>query len=110
MVHLCRSRELQSTIAGTSEHEMSMWPLPIPKGSDEVSESQATAILAHLKAGHTLTPREALNLFQCNRLAARIRELREAGYDIRTDMIVLPSGKRVAQYRLVWQPQLRLVG
>ena len=74
------------------------------------AQSQTTAILAHLKAGHTLTALEALELFGCMRVGARILELREAGHDIRTDMIVLPSGKRVAQYRLVWQPQLRLVG
>ena len=40
--------------------------------------SQAQRIADHLKAGHTLTPLEALDLFGCNRLAARIHDINTA--------------------------------
>ncbi len=41
------------------------------------TDSQAAAILSHLQAGNSITPRDALQLFGCMRLAARIAELRE---------------------------------
>ena len=49
--------------------------------------TQSDAILAHLKSGRPLTPAEALGKFGCARLAARIYDLRQAGYDIRDDLI-----------------------
>ena len=49
--------------------------------------TQTTAILAHLKSGRPLTPQGALRLYGCLRLAARVFELRQAGYDIRDDLI-----------------------
>lgn len=39
-------------------------------------------ILRYLKAGHTICDDEARTLFNCNRLGARIYELREKGHDI----------------------------
>jgi Helix-turn-helix domain len=62
--------------------------------------SQSSRILAHLQAGHTLTPIEALNRFNCFSLSQRITELRRRGYQIITTMVDVPSGKRVAEYRL----------
>lgn len=41
-------------------------------------------ILRYLKSGHTICDDEARTLFNCNRLGARIYELREAGHDIGT--------------------------
>ena len=61
--------------------------------------SQADAILAHLKAGHSLTPLDALDRFGCFRLAARIDELRAAGYRIDIEMRSA-GGKRYGVYRL----------
>lgn len=61
--------------------------------------SQTARILAHLKSGRPLTPLEALRRFGSFRLGARICELREAGYRIRT-RLVKRNGKRVAEYRL----------
>lgn len=58
--------------------------------------TQSEAILAHLKQGHTLTPIDALNLFGCFRLAARIIELRRLGYNIVTE-----GDKNYAVYRLI---------
>jgi hypothetical protein len=64
------------------------------------TKSQRDAILAHLQEGRTLTALEALDRFGCNRLAARIGELKAAGWDIRSRMIEIDSGKHVAEYRL----------
>lgn len=62
------------------------------------SASQNKRIAAWLNAGHRITQLEALNLFQCFRLASRIHDLRDMGYDIKMERITTPSGKRVAQY------------
>lgn len=59
--------------------------------------SQTTRILAHLKAGKKLTPLQGLQKFGTLRLGARILELRQAGYDIKTRM-VRKGRSRVAQY------------
>ena len=41
--------------------------------------TQAGRILAYLREGHRITALEALELFQCFRLAARVHELRREG-------------------------------
>lgn len=61
--------------------------------------TQTDAILAHLRAGHEITPLEALERFGCMRLAARIADLRGAGHDIET-RDVSRNGKTFAAYRL----------
>lgn len=61
--------------------------------------SQCDDILAHLKTG-PISAMEALNRYGCFRLAARIKDLREQGYEIETHDLVLPNGKTVAQYFL----------
>lgn len=61
--------------------------------------NQTDLILAHLKRGESITPLEALNLYGCFRLGARIDDLRNKGYEIQTDMV--PSnGKRFARYSM----------
>ena len=62
--------------------------------------SQTNEILKFLKAGRTITPIIALNLFGCMRLAARILEIRDMGYNVLTTTITA-NGKRFAGYRLV---------
>ena len=62
--------------------------------------TQNEAILAALKKGKRLTPLDALCEFGCNRLAARILDLRQAGHDIRSQM-VKRGIKQVASYWLV---------
>lgn len=65
------------------------------------TESQETAILQYLKEGKTLTQLEALPLFNCFRLGARVHRLvHERGIPIKSRMITLPNNKRVAQYSL----------
>lgn len=62
--------------------------------------SQARNIIAHLKSVGPLTALDALNLFGCFRLAARIGELRGDGHDIQVQSVTMPNGKTVAQYSL----------
>lgn len=60
--------------------------------------SQADQILAALLAGERITPLDALERFRCFRLAARINDLRKAGYDIKREDYETESGKTVARY------------
>ncbi len=62
--------------------------------------TQRARILEFLKRGKTLTALSALHLFGCNRLAARIHELREQGFQVRGDMVRTSTGKRIGRYWL----------
>jgi hypothetical protein len=61
--------------------------------------SQSQWILKTLEH-RPLTPLEALEGCGCFRLAARIKDLRQQGHDIKTKSLILPDGKVVAQYTL----------
>ena len=60
------------------------------------TESQNTQIIAYLLQGYTLTPLEALQRFRCLRLAARISNLRDDGWEISTTR----HGNEYATYKL----------
>ena len=62
--------------------------------------SQKHEILSYLRGHDTITPLEALGVLGVYRLAARIGELRDEGYDIKTVMKRDPKGKPFAQYSL----------
>lgn len=62
--------------------------------------TQAQAILADLEAGLLVTPLDALERHGCFRLAARVADLRKAGYPVVTGALRLANGKHVAAYRL----------
>ena len=63
------------------------------------TDSQNALIKGWLLNGHSLTTLEALNMFGCFRLAARIENLRTAGMDIKTEIVTI-NDKRVARYYL----------
>jgi HAMP domain-containing protein len=42
---------------------------------------------------------EALNLFACFRLAARVQELRDVGHEVKSQLIKI-NNKRIAEYWL----------
>lgn len=66
------------------------------------SRSQNALIADYLRQGNSITPIEALNLFGCMRLGARIADLKDRyNMHILTTMVTTPSGKRVASYKLV---------
>lgn len=62
------------------------------------SATQCELILDYLQDGNTLTSLEALKMFGCMRLASRIHDLRDRGYDIKNETIKVNSGKRVTRY------------
>ena len=61
---------------------------------------QSAMILNFLKSGGSLTPIEALQKFQCFRLAARMNDLRNKGYVIETEILKDDNGKSYASYSL----------
>lgn len=61
--------------------------------------SQNVKILKHLMNRKTLNPIQAMTMFGCMRLAARIKNLRNAGYVIISETIN-KNGKRFSQYRM----------
>lgn len=63
--------------------------------------SQAGQILRHLQTQGPLTSLDALRLFGCARLAARVADLRNKGYAIRSRMVTVGANKRVSEYSLV---------
>lgn len=67
--------------------------------------SQTQWVLQALRNG-PLTAMEALDGCNCFRLAARIKDLRDAGYAIDTRHHTLPSGKTIAVYHLMQQREL----
>ncbi|MGJ1414113.1 helix-turn-helix domain-containing protein [Sphingobacterium multivorum] len=53
----------------------------------------------YLQSGKSLSPLEALNMFNCLRLGARISDLRKEGHNIQTTYN--KKGKRYAKYILI---------
>lgn len=62
--------------------------------------SQEQQILKALKKGRRITPLDALTEWGCFRLGGRIYDLKQKGYNIKTDLVQSSSGKTFAQYRL----------
>lgn len=58
-------------------------------------------LLLQERAGLGLTALESLQLAGTMRLAARVKDLRDDGYSIDTEIIETPGGDHVARYRLV---------
>lgn len=67
---------------------------------NEKKQCQADEILRYLSFGYTLTPWEALGMFGCMRLGARIYELKRQGHAIKKEMTRTARGKWVAKYSL----------
>lgn len=61
--------------------------------------SQSDKILRHLKRHKGITKLQMLHLYGVMNGGGRILELRRS-HDIRTEMITVPSGKRVARHIL----------
>lgn len=61
--------------------------------------SQAQQILDHMERGEAITPLDALRLYGCFRLAARVADLRDSGHTIDRQLI-RKDGKTYAEYRL----------
>lgn len=62
-------------------------------------KSQNALIIDFLKRNDSINPIQALTLFSCFRLAARIGDLKDDGYEIVSE-IKNKNGKKYAEYRL----------
>lgn len=62
--------------------------------------TQKANILAHLQAGKSITPLQALKQFGCFRLADIVYKLRGDGHQIITNDLPIKKGTIVAEYRL----------
>jgi hypothetical protein len=62
-------------------------------------ESQNALIKGWLLNGHSITSLDALNMFGCFRLSARIANLKDQGMNITTEMVEI-NDKRIAKYSL----------
>ena len=63
-------------------------------------QNQCERIHKFLKKGGVLSPLKALNMFGCNRLAARIHDLRAVGVPIKSHLVCLKGDTRFAVYYL----------
>jgi len=64
------------------------------------TESQSQAILRYMRSGYEITSLEALKLFNCMRLAARIADIKDMGIDIADRWITRDDGVRFKAYRV----------
>lgn len=69
--------------------------------NEKQSQSQNARILAYMQKGGRITSLEALARFNCLRLSARIKDLRDCGHEIHAEFIEVSSGKREKQYFMV---------
>ena len=63
------------------------------------TETQSDQILNYLQSGKAITPIDALNMFGCFRLGARVYDLKQKGHIIKTE-IIRKDGKNYASYSL----------
>ena len=71
--------------------------------TDPSKQSQTAQILRYLRAGESLTAIDALNMFGCLRLAARMNDIKREllpNETIVRDWVKTSAGKRVAKYSL----------
>lgn len=72
--------------------------------------TQTEQILRHLETEGSITPLEALDIYGCFRLAARIGEIKET-HEIISEPWKTPGGATVSRYRLassIMQTELAL--
>ena len=62
------------------------------------SQSQESKILDHMLRGHRITGMDALNLYGCFRLPARIADIQKRGFPVQSEFITTDTGKRVKAY------------
>ena len=62
-----------------------------------MKKAQTDRIRMYLETGKSLTPMDALVRFNCFRLAARVKDLRDQGVNIRSEL-VHKDGKKYSRY------------
>ncbi len=84
---------MEETIATHNLHQEE-----IKNGVPKVS--QEAGILQYLQAGGTLTPMDALRLFNCWALSSRTADLRKKGYNIISKLETGENNKTYARYSM----------
>ena len=64
------------------------------------SSSQTQRILEYMLQGHSITPLDALRLFNSMRLGARIADIKAKGYLVYSEFVETENGKKVKKYHL----------
>lgn len=64
----------------------------------ESCQSQESKILDYMLTGHKITGIDALELFNCFRLPARIADIVKRGFPVQSEFIITNTGKRVKAY------------
>jgi hypothetical protein len=64
--------------------------------------SQTNLIKKHLQSGRSITPLQALSMYGCLRLGARIYDLKREGLDIDSHL-VRQNGKQFSEYFIAKQ-------
>jgi len=68
--------------------------------------TQTEQILNHLETKGTITPLDALKLYGCMRLGARIYDIRKLGYNIRSCLVEHENASgEVKRYKQYWLAQ-----
>ena len=80
------------------ENQLELIPTTDPAAPISAA-SQAGKILRYLQNGGALTALDALSKFECMRLAARIKDIRDAGYPVISEPVECHS-KTYSRYRL----------
>ena len=60
--------------------------------------TQSEILLDALKRGEALTTLDALSKYNVMAVSQRMTELQRKGFPIKSEMVTVPSGKRVARY------------
>lgn len=63
-------------------------------------QSLINTIAAILEHGHSITTKQAYDWFDCMELPAKICQLKNVGWKIKTTRVKTPEGKTVAKYKL----------
>ena len=76
--------------------------------SPEKGLTQCEEVLRHLQTRGSITALEAIDLYGCMRLAARISDLKKQGHGISAKSITTKGGATIARYSLtnITQPSL----
>lgn len=71
------------------------------------TENQKRLIYDYMLAGNTITPREASKLFDCDRLPARIYDLKHDGVPVQSEFEYKldEKGKVVKKWKKYWIPR-----
>lgn len=66
----------------------------------EPHETQKIKILRYLAKGNSLTPLESVQLFGCQRLGARIFDIKAMHVPVESELIAVGKNKHVSRYRI----------